>query len=76
MYFSKRFDDFELPDGSVANSMADVDRYLKRSGAAPAADYSANYYVQKKFNRDDARRRDLFADFINNYKRTIWNGKR
>ena len=43
-YFSKQFtEDLLLPDGSVASSVADVDKYLARSGLAMAGDYSPEY---------------------------------
>ena len=34
-----------LPDGSVASSVADVDKYLRATGLALAGDYCALYIV-------------------------------
>ena len=42
--FSKQFaEEVILPDGSVASSVADVDKYLKASGMARASDFSTEY---------------------------------
>ena len=42
--FSKQFtEDILLPDGSVASSVADVDKYLRQRGVARASDYSPEY---------------------------------
>ena len=37
--------EFCLPDGTVALCAKDVDEYTKRTGVAPASDYSAEYVI-------------------------------
>ncbi len=72
-YFSKQFaEDVVLPDGSVASSVADVDKYLKASGLARAGDYSPEYIKNIRFQQQQNRREEFFADFLYNYKRIIW----
>lgn len=71
--FSKQFaEEVVLPDGSVASSVADVDKYLRTSGMARADDYSAEYMKNVRYQQEKNRREALFADFIYNYKRMIW----
>jgi hypothetical protein len=73
-YFSKQWTEaLELPDGSVAECAQDVDRYLKENNLSPAGDFSDAYRREVKFAREQAIRKDFFAEFINNYKRRIWN---
>ena len=72
--FSKQFsEEVVLPDGTVASSVADVDRYLKSSGLALASDYSTEYIKNIQFQQEQNRRNKMFADFLYNYKRIIWN---
>lgn len=66
------FDEFQLPDGSWAESSADVDRYLKQSGSAWADDYSGDFMKSRRFLMEKARQDDLIADFVHNYKKEIW----
>jgi hypothetical protein len=66
------FKEFQLPDGTVAESAADVDRYIKQSGAAMASDYSDGYFKNRRFFKEKARRDKLHADFIHNFKKEIW----
>ena len=61
----------ELPDGSVAECAQDVDRYLKENNLSPAGDFSDAYRREVRFFREQAIRKDFFAEFINNYKRRI-----
>ena len=71
--FSKQFaEEFVLPDGSVASSVADVDKYLKVSGLARAGDYSPEYIKNIRYQQEQSRREEIFADFIYQYKRIIW----
>lgn len=73
-YFSKQWtEEIVLPDGSVAGCMQDVERYLHKNGLAASGDYSEAFRRNIKFNREKAFRKGLFAEFINNYKRRIWN---
>ena len=72
-YISKQFaEDVLLPDGSVASSVADVDKYLRATGLALSGDYSAEYYQNIRNQQERERRQSLFADFLYNYKRRIW----
>ncbi len=72
-YFSKQFtEEIVLPDGSVASSVADVDRYLRKSGLALSSDYSTEYIKNIQYQQQQDRREEIFADFLFNYKRIIW----
>lgn len=72
-YITKQFaEEIILPDGSVASSVADVDRYLRTSGLARASDYSPEYIKNIRNNQEKQRQESLFADFLYNYKRMIW----
>lgn len=71
--FSKQFtEEVILPDGSVASSVADVDKYLKASGLALSSDFSPEYIKNVRAQQDKNRREEIFADFLYNYKRMIW----
>ena len=72
-YIAKQFaEDIVLPDGSVASSVADVDKYLRMSGLAYAGDYSPEYVKRIREKTEKQRQEELFADFLYNYKRMIW----
>lgn len=72
-YISKQFaEEVILPDGSVASSVADVDKYLRASGLARSSDYSTEYIKNIRMKQEANRRKQLFADFLLNYKRMIW----
>lgn len=72
-YISKQFaEDIILPDGSVASSVADVDKYLKASGLALAGDYSPEYIQNIRNQQEKARQKEVFDAFLYNYKRMIW----
>ena len=64
-----------LPDGSLASSAYDIECWLKRSGCALAGDYSDDFRRNVRYQKQKELKRELFADFINNYKRWIWNEK-
>lgn len=66
------FREFQLPDGTWAESPSDVDKYLKSSGSALADDYSGDYLKNRRFFMEKARQEDLIADFVHNYKKEIW----
>lgn len=71
--FSKQFtEEIILPDGSVASSVADVDKYLKATGLALAGDYSDGYLKNIRYQEEQNRQKEIFADFLYNYKRIIW----
>ena len=73
VHFSKQFaEEVVLPDGSVASSVADVDKYLRTSGMARASDYSPEYIKNVRNKQEKQRQEELFADFLYNYKRMIW----
>ncbi len=73
-YFSKQWtEEIILPDGTVAGCMQDVERYLRPNGLVASGDYSEAFRRNIKYNREKAFRKELFAEFINNYKRRIWN---
>lgn len=73
-YFSKQFaEEFVLPDGSVASSVADVDKYLSRSGLAMAGDYSPEYMKNIRYQQELKRKKEIKNDFLRAYKRIIWN---
>lgn len=67
------FEEFLLPDGTVATCSGDVDRYLKRSGTALAGDYSDEYKKSVRLRSEKAQRDDIHADFVQQYKKRIWN---
>lgn len=66
------FDEFQLPDGTWAESTADIDRYLKTSGSAWAGDFSGEYYKSRRFFLEKEQSDKFKADFIHNYKKEIW----
>ena len=73
-YFSKQFtEDLILPDGSVASSVADVDKYLARSGLAMAGDYSPEYMKNIRYQQELERKKEINDEFLRSYKRIIWN---
>jgi len=67
------FKEFQLPDGTIAKCTADVDAYLKRSGDALASDYSAEYKKNQRFFEERRLEKENFAEFLNQYKKRIWN---
>ena len=73
-YFNKQWTEaIKLPDGTIAECVQDVDRYLRSNGLTSSGDYSEAFRRNVKFNREQAIRKTMFAEFINNYKRRIWN---
>lgn len=72
---SRQFtEDIILPDGSVASSVSDVDRYIKANNLAMYDDYSKSSMQRSRYVSEKQHRDNLFAEFIKNYKRTIWDG--
>ena len=64
-YISKQFaEEVILPDGSVASSVADVDKYLRASGLARSSDYSTEYIKSIRQKQETDRRKQFFADFF------------
>lgn len=73
-YFSKEFTaDLLLPDGTVATSIHDVDRFLKANNLAATSDYSAQYYKNIRMNNEKTQRKEIFAELIKQHKKRIWN---
>ncbi len=62
-----------LPDGTVATSTKDIDRYLKANQLAMQSDYSAEYLQNIRFNNQRELQKDIFADIVQQYKKRIWN---
>ena len=73
-YFTKNFStEVLLPDGSVASSPQDIDRYLKANHLALQSDYSAAYLKNIRQNQQQSWLKELRADLIQQYKKEIWN---
>lgn len=70
---SKQFDEVVLPNGTIATSFRDVEKYLNANDLAFKEDYSDEFYKTVRHNNEKAQRREAFADFIHNYKRKVWN---
>lgn len=66
------FKEFRLPDGTVAESVEDVDRYIKENDAALASDYSDDYYKSRRYFMEKAQDDELHSDFIQQFKKEIW----
>lgn len=66
-------DAFELPDGTIAETTKDVDKYLKYAKICLASDYSKEFLKNARYLREKAEKADRFNDFVLNYKRKIWN---
>lgn len=64
---------FELPDGTIAETTQDVDKYLKRSNMCLAGDFSDGYMKNVRYQKEKVERAERFDDFVRNYKRKIWN---
>lgn len=73
-YFSKNFSaEVLLPDGSVATSVAEVERFLKANDLAAASDYSQDYIRNIRRLNEKHRREAILAEIIQQYKKRIWN---
>lgn len=69
------FTEFVLPDGKLAESPSDVDKFLKENDLVLSSDYSDDYRKKINQRQEKAQRDDLWADFLKNYKRMIWNAR-
>ncbi|MGN0913022.1 MAG: hypothetical protein ACI4OE_06990 [Alphaproteobacteria bacterium] len=67
------FKEFVLPDGTLAESPSDVDRFLKTNDLVLEKDYSAEYRKNIRLRNEKAQRDSDWAIFLSNYKRMIWN---
>lgn len=73
-YFSKVFsEEVILPDGSVASSVSDVERFLKANNLAAASDYSPKYLQDIRRLQEKNRHQEIFAELVKQYKKRIWN---
>ncbi|MBE6454700.1 MAG: hypothetical protein E7017_07490 [Alphaproteobacteria bacterium] len=73
-YFSKSFSaDIVLPDGTVANSVYEIDRYLKANNLASSSDYSEQYFKNIQKNKEKTQQKEIFAELVQQYKKRIWN---
>jgi hypothetical protein len=72
-YFTRQFSaDVVLPDGSVATSASDIDRYLRAHQLAAQSDYSADYFRKIRRDKDVARQSEIFAELVQQYQKRIW----
>ena len=73
-YFTKNFSaEIPLPDGTVASSAKDIDRYLKSNHLALQSDYSAAYMENVRRNKEIAHWQEIHDEFVQQYKKGIWN---
>ena len=73
-YFTKNFSaEVLLPDGTVAYSAQDIDRYLKVNHLALQSDYSAAYLKNIRQGQQKSWLKDIRADLVQQYKKEIWN---
>jgi hypothetical protein len=76
-YFNRQWtEEIVLPDGSTASCQQDVDRFLKENQLALAGDYSDEFRKKVRLDNERTERRELWAEFIRNYKRSIWYAKK
>lgn len=66
------FEEFQLPDGTWAESVKDIDRYVERTGNAMASDYSGEFIKNRRYFLEKAQSEEVRADFIRNYRKEIW----
>lgn len=64
---------FVLPDGTLAESASDIDRYVKSAKVAVASDYSDEYLKNARYRREKHEKDEMFLDFVREYKKRIWN---
>lgn len=69
------FREFQLPDGTWAESLSDLNRYLKENEVAQASDYSDRFRQNVRYQQEKARLSEVKADFVRNYKRIIWTNE-
>lgn len=73
-YVSKNFsEEVVLPDGSVATSVADIERFLKANNLAAASDYSQSYFRDIRQLQEKKRCEEIFTALLQQYKKRIWN---
>ena len=67
------FDEVLLPNGKVAECVADIDAFLKESGLARCGDFGGEYCKNMRRKNLRLQRQSAFEDFIKEYKKRIWN---
>ena len=67
------FEEILLPNGKVAQNASDVDAFLKENDLAISGDFSGSYMKNVSRRKQALQRQNAFEDFINEYKRRIWN---
>lgn len=75
-YFNSPWaDSLRLDDGTVVSSSRRLEAYLREHDLSLSADYSEDWRQNRRRRQETARRKELFAAFLHNYKRSIWNAK-
>ncbi|MBE6458331.1 MAG: hypothetical protein E7010_00790 [Alphaproteobacteria bacterium] len=75
-YFNSPWaDSLQLDDGTIVSSSEQLRAYLREHDLSLSADYSEVWRQKRKAGQETARRKELFAAFLHNYKRSIWNAK-
>lgn len=69
------FKEFQLPNGKWAESISDINRFLKENEVAMASDYSDSFRKNVRYQQEKARNSEMKADFVRNYKRIIWTNE-
>nr|DAF74605.1 MAG TPA: Ragulator complex protein LAMTOR4, Ragulator signal transduction pathway, SIGNALING.03A [Caudoviricetes sp.] len=73
MYFNKNWtDSLVLPDGSVVSSNTELERYMREHDVSLSRDYSDDWLKNRRRHNEKVQRAQLFSDFIQQYKRSIW----
>lgn len=76
-YFNRQWtEEILLPDGTSASCQQDVDNFLKANQLALAEDYSDEFRKKIRLDNERSERKELWTEFIRNYKRSIWNAKK
>lgn len=75
-YFNRPWvDSLRLDDGTVVSSASQLEAYLREHDLSLSADYSAAWRQKAECRKAARHRKELFADFLFHYKRSIWNAK-
>ena len=73
-YFTEKFSaEVVLPDGTVAVSARDIDRYLKANNLACQSDYSPAYMENIRLSKEKQQQTEIFAEIVQQYKKRLWN---
>ena len=72
-YFTRQWNkEVLLPNGQTASCAKDVDNFLKASNLALSGDYSEEFIKKVRSDKNRALHQKLWAEFLHNYKRSIW----